>query len=324
MDNIRVNLVITHQCNLNCQYCVQKKDNSNFTIELAQKLFSLLKNFEPKDKLEFHFYGGEPLLFLDQIKKIVKFLLSIDKSFKFSITTNGTLLNDKVCDFLIQNEFIVYISLDGDLETQLINRNNSSKLDSYCNIRKYARKLVRNLKDIRVTMVINNKKLQNIVKNIFHINSLGFKKIFISPVCGIVWKKKEINNFKHELIYLLSKNDKLMKKNIIIDNLKNLQPEIQILHNNKLKGFSIDCDGSIYVGDGSEWSFKNKNDFYLSNINKYNKFRKIIQDACIRHKKNLLKRKKIIKKVLGKAYKSNRIINKLLFQYLSKIKNFEF
>jgi len=117
-------LNITEKCNLRCKYCVYsgtyyyERTHSNYsmewnTIEKSLK-FYLSNKFFKSDNKYISFYGGEPLLELEKIKNIIEYIC---KNFKnkcyFSMTINGTLLNEEIIKFLIKNSFFLTISLDG-------------------------------------------------------------------------------------------------------------------------------------------------------------------------------------------------------------------
>lgn len=117
---------VTDDCNLNCAYCslgelykghyerIGRKININYAINLLEYIF----NIKPKNtKLFISFYGGEPLLNMDSIKRIVEVSkkLNIEKQLEleYTMTTNATLIHKHI-DFLVANNFIILISLDGN------------------------------------------------------------------------------------------------------------------------------------------------------------------------------------------------------------------
>jgi len=127
----QVTLEVTDNCNLNCEYCgygkfyrsYDKRDNKNLPVETAQHLLSFLFNYwnSPGNtsfqrNIFISFYGGEPLLNMPFIKEITRFIEESDTSrsrFSFSMTTNALLL-EKYMDFLVEHDFHLLISLDGN------------------------------------------------------------------------------------------------------------------------------------------------------------------------------------------------------------------
>lgn len=119
---------VTDSCNLNCTYCgyggmyevFDKRTHHNINVDSAKKFLKYiydLKSKSNKSKLMIGFYGGEPLLNMTFIKQIIEFanLLNIQQKvdIEYSTTTNATLIH-KYIDFLVENNFKILISLDGD------------------------------------------------------------------------------------------------------------------------------------------------------------------------------------------------------------------
>lgn len=147
-------LQVTQQCNLRCSYCAysgnyynREHSDKRMSFDLAQKAIDFyFAHSSETDKLAIAFYGGEPLLEFLLIQKCVEYAKarSGDKELIFYITTNGTLLTDKVIAFLAEHKFATTISLDGNKEEHDINRkfrngkgsfdlivNNLQKMKSY-------------------------------------------------------------------------------------------------------------------------------------------------------------------------------------------------
>jgi uncharacterized protein len=124
---------VTEKCNLSCKYCGYGElyhkgiDRSNRTLnfEDARALIEYLSSLWNSDfyqssnrGIEIGFYGGEPLVNMSFIKRVVEFCVNTplkEDYFKFNMTTNGVLL-DKYIDFLVKYNFNINISLDGDFE----------------------------------------------------------------------------------------------------------------------------------------------------------------------------------------------------------------
>lgn len=120
-------LNITDACNFNCRYCFVNQAPNNMSFQVANDACQwLLKNTE---KPSIFFFGGEPTLRWDDI--IIPIVQKYP-NFKYSITTNGFVLDKQKIDFLADNDFSVMLSMDGNKETQEYNRsiNSFEKLDS--------------------------------------------------------------------------------------------------------------------------------------------------------------------------------------------------
>ena len=119
-------LHIAHSCNLNCSYCFASQgkyhgERALMSFEVGkQALDFLVKNSGKRHNLEVDFFGGEPLMNFDVVKQLVAYARSIEKdagkNFRFTLTTNGMLIDDDVIDFANRECHNVVLSLDGRKE----------------------------------------------------------------------------------------------------------------------------------------------------------------------------------------------------------------
>ena len=119
-------LHVAHTCNLNCSYCFASQgkyhgDRAVMSYEVGkQALDFLVKNSGSRHNLEVDFFGGEPLMNFDVVKRLVAYARSIEKeagkNFRFTLTTNGMLIDDDVIDFANREMSNVVLSLDGRKE----------------------------------------------------------------------------------------------------------------------------------------------------------------------------------------------------------------
>lgn len=119
-------LHIAHTCNLNCSYCFASQgkyhgDRAVMSFEVGkQALDFLVANSGSRKNLEVDFFGGEPLMNFDVVRELVAYARSIEKEhnkkFRFTLTTNGLLIDDDVIEFANQEMSNVVLSLDGRKE----------------------------------------------------------------------------------------------------------------------------------------------------------------------------------------------------------------
>ncbi len=119
-------LHIAHTCNLNCSYCFASQgkyhgDRAIMSFEVGkQALDFLVEHSGTRRNLEVDFFGGEPLMNFDVVKQLVAYARSIEKekgkNFRFTLTTNGMLIDDDVIDFCNKEMSNVVLSLDGRKE----------------------------------------------------------------------------------------------------------------------------------------------------------------------------------------------------------------
>ena len=128
----KLTLQITQNCNLRCSYCAysgkynQRTHNQNsMSVETLQKSIDfVMKRSDGVERLNIGFYGGEPLLEFQKIRKAIGYIKEkyAGRKVDYSITTNGTIVNDEILTFFIENDFNIMISLDGPKEMHNRNR----------------------------------------------------------------------------------------------------------------------------------------------------------------------------------------------------------
>lgn len=119
-------LHIAHTCNLNCSYCFAsqgkyKGERALMSFEVGKRALDfLVENSGSRRNLEVDFFGGEPLMNFDVVKRLVQYARSIEKekgkNFRFTLTTNGVLIDDDVIEFANKEMSNVVLSLDGRKE----------------------------------------------------------------------------------------------------------------------------------------------------------------------------------------------------------------
>ncbi len=117
---------IAHSCNLNCAYCFASQgkyqgERALMSLEVGKRALDfLIENSGNRRNLEVDFFGGEPLMNFDVVKEMVAYARSREKetgkNFRFTLTTNGVLIDDDVIDFANREMSNVVLSLDGRKE----------------------------------------------------------------------------------------------------------------------------------------------------------------------------------------------------------------
>ncbi|MBO7187937.1 MAG: thioether cross-link-forming SCIFF peptide maturase [Clostridia bacterium] len=186
-------LHIAHTCNLNCEYCFASQgkyhgDRALMSFEVGKRAFDfLIENSGTRRNLEVDFFGGEPLMNFEVVKQLVEYARSVEKkfnkNFRFTLTTNGMLIDDQVIDFVNKEMSNVVLSLDGRKEVHDNFRVDYAGNGSYDKIVPKFKKLVesRGGKDyyMRGTFTHANTDFTN---DIFHMADLGFKELSMEPV----------------------------------------------------------------------------------------------------------------------------------------------
>jgi len=186
-------LHIAHTCNLTCDYCFAKQGNfcgerALMSFEVGKRAIDfLIEHSGSRKNLEVDFFGGEPLMNFDVVKQIVAYARSIEKehnkNFRFTLTTNGMLIDDDVIDFANRECHNVVLSLDGRKEVHDFLRKTASGKGSYDIIVPKFQKLVESRGGkgyyMRGTFTHNN---PDFVNDILHMLDLGFTELSMEPV----------------------------------------------------------------------------------------------------------------------------------------------
>lgn len=186
-------LHVAHDCNLRCKYCFASTGDFGhgrklMTAETGKRAIDfLLANSGDRHNLELDFFGGEPLMNFGVVKEVVEYARSKEKehnkNFRFTITTNGMLLDDEKIDYINKEMSNVVLSLDG---RKAVNDRMRPRVDgsgSYDKIVNRYRQLVagRGDKDYYVRGTFTKYNL-DFAKDVLHINDLGFDQLSIEPV----------------------------------------------------------------------------------------------------------------------------------------------
>ena len=186
-------LHIAHDCNLACKYCFAEEGEYKgkrelMSYEVGKKALDfLVANSGSRKNLEVDFFGGEPLMNFQVVKDLVKYGRSIEeksnKHFRFTLTTNGVLLNDEIMEFANENMDNVVLSIDGRKEIHDMMRPFPKGDGSYDLIVpkfiKFADSRNQEKYYVRGTFTHNNLDFS---KDVLHLADLGFKQISVEPV----------------------------------------------------------------------------------------------------------------------------------------------
>lgn len=186
-------LHIAHDCNMRCKYCFADtgdfhRERSLMSLEVAKKAIDfLLEKSGPIKNLELDFFGGEPLLNFDVVKETVKYgreqEKKLGKNIRFTITTNGSLLDDESIDFINENMSNVVLSIDGRKEVNDRIRTYLDGSGTYDDILPKYQKLVEKRTNgtyyVRGTYTREN---LDFAKDVISLAEAGFDQISVEPV----------------------------------------------------------------------------------------------------------------------------------------------
>jgi len=275
-DNVKLNysdetpikalcLNISHDCNMSCEYCFAGKGDYGHEKKLMDEetgmnaINFLVRNSKSRRNLEVDFFGGEPLLNFDAVKNIVASTRELEKEYnknvRFTLTTNGTLLDGEKINFINENISNIVLSLDGLKETNdgMRKYGGAGESSVYSEIVPLYQKLAaeRNgkYKDYYIRGTFTRKNL-DFAKDVIHIRGLGFINVSVEPVVA-----EEDNGYairKEDLPVIFKEYEKLAKE--IIRREKKQENTFNFFH------FNIDLENGPCVykrskgcGSGSEY-----------------------------------------------------------------------
>ncbi len=186
-------LHVAHACNLNCEYCFASQgryqgQRALMPYEVGVRAIDyLIENSGPHKTLDVDFFGGEPLMNWNVVKRLVAYARGREaesgKRFRFTLTSNGMLVDDDVIEFSNREMYNVVMSLDGRKAVHDHFRRDYAGEGSYERIvplfQKFARSRGKRSYYMRGTFTHHN---TDFLKDILHIADLGFTEISMEPV----------------------------------------------------------------------------------------------------------------------------------------------
>ena len=186
-------LHVAHTCNLNCSYCFAsqgkyKGERALMSLDVGKRALDfLIENSGERTNLEVDFFGGEPLMNWDVVKDIVRYGRELEKKtgkhFRFTLTTNGVLVDDDVIEFSNREMHNVVMSIDGRREVHDYYRKDLAGNGSYDRIIPKFQKFAKARGDtgyyVRGTFTHRNVDFTN---DLFHLADLGFTQLSMEPV----------------------------------------------------------------------------------------------------------------------------------------------
>lgn len=214
-------LHIAHDCNLACQYCFAEEGEYHgrralMSFEVGRKALDfLVANSGNRVNLEVDFFGGEPLMNWQVVKDLVEYGRSLEqpchKKFRFTLTTNGVLLNDEILEFANREMANIVLSIDGRRQVHDRMRPFRTGQGSYDLVVPKFQKVAQSRDQmnyyVRGTYTHYNK---DFAADVLHLADLGFRQISVEPVVAQPADAYAIT--QEDLPELLAEYDKLAKE----------------------------------------------------------------------------------------------------------------
>lgn len=199
-------LEINQRCNLKCRYCyLGEKSGSKMSLETAHRAIDIAFNktaIHRDRKLWIDFVGGESFLDMDMIRDLVDYILKKNEQHQykllFSVTTNATIFNQEIVDFLVEKNFGLKVSIDGDKTVNDLNRVASagySVHDKVLSNLEYLKQFEKRTgRYVQVTNVITGNNFDKYFDTLVYLTSeLGFKIIDTAIDVGFNWTDQQMD-----------------------------------------------------------------------------------------------------------------------------------
>ena len=276
-------LHVSHDCNLRCKYCFASTGDfgtghrMTMDFETAKRAIDWVGAKSGKRRnIEIDFFGGEPLMAMDTVKRTVEYARSLEKEhnkvFRFTITTNGVLLNDETIEYINREMSNVVLSLDGRQPVNDRMRPTVNGKGSYEVIVPKFQKLVagRGTKDYYVRGTFTRDNL-DFSQDVLHMGDLGFRHVSVEPASGplddpFAIKEEDLEKVEAEYEKLAGQ---LMER-----------PDINFFHFNvdlaqgpcvikRLRGCGAGCEYVAITPDGDIYpchQFVGKEEYRMGNV----------------------------------------------------------
>ncbi len=218
-------LHVAHDCNLACRYCFAEEGEYHgrralMSFETGKKALDfLVKNSGARRNLEVDFFGGEPLMNWETVKKLVAYGRSIEqengKNFRFTLTTNGVLLDDEVMEFCNREMDNVVLSIDGRKEVHDRMRPFRKGAGSYDVILPKFLKFAEQRRRLGLKYYVRGTYTRwntDFAADVLHLADLGFDQISVEPV---VAPKEAPYSLREEDIPVLERQYDILAREMI-------------------------------------------------------------------------------------------------------------
>ena len=206
-----VDLFVTEECNMNCDYCFHKQSPLKLDLETGKKILDKLKEMSP-DNMKLNFFGGEPLLYPKLVLGLMHYSNEIwgKDNVGFHVVTNGTYFDEEVFKEFLNQKMKIQFSIDGDETTQMEHRKGNFKLVTE-NIKKTVAMFPKDMLNVRMT--ITPKTVGRLSINVpFIREELGITQIMHHATMEDNWDNEILEVYEKQLQQLYHYR-RFLKKN---------------------------------------------------------------------------------------------------------------
>lgn len=189
---LRYTLCVTERCNLRCSYCYVEKSTRTMSPAVAQQAVDFVfARASGAATVDIGFFGGEPLLELPLLERLTELIHGHPRydpaRVGLGLTSNGTLFDDTVAAFLLENRIRLCISCDGRPDVHDRCRRSASGEGSGRDVERCLRRALEALPSLRVNAVYGPETLEDLPDTVAYLSSLGVRQIYLNPDVAASW-----------------------------------------------------------------------------------------------------------------------------------------
>lgn len=202
----RMELFITEDCNLRCDYCFVEGKNPSHAMspETARKAIDFLfAESRGEKRLSLFFMGGEPFLAFDLMRTTVEYAEQrakrCEKTVDFSVTTNGTLFAEEILAYCAQHRISFLLSLDGARESHDRHRKTVSGKGSFDRIMRWLPRMKQHQPYMGARVTVHPDAVHELLDNIRFLADQGINHFIIGPASGLEWSGEELETYEAQM-----------------------------------------------------------------------------------------------------------------------------
>lgn len=253
------NIFVTNRCNLACKYCYegQNKLQESFTKEKIDWLIRFMEKYNVRgDSVPVNFHGGEPLLEIDSIEEISKRVKEKYVTAGLSVTTNGTVMSERIAKVLIETGMEITISIDGRKECHDKYRKYHDGMGSHDIVMKNIKFLQEvGAMNLRYRLTFDSETVKDLADNIEYLAENNIKNVVPAPnYFDIRWNDDSVQIFKENILKLRRMKEKNQDDLLYIPYTDGYEIKPKGLCQGGFGSYHISANGDIYpcsyvVGD---------------------------------------------------------------------------
>jgi uncharacterized protein len=204
VDATKVSIFVTHRCNLRCRYCYNGNSfERTMSWETARRAVDFAFDYAESTRgisgdggpLILSFFGGEPSLARDVVEPLVDYAREQSsrrgRKLRFSLPTNGTLLDDHWLDFLVANEFRIQVSLDGARQAQNATRCFADGRSSWPDVSRNLARLSATPLEVIVVSIVDPRNVRFLAEGFPVLRQLGVRHLYYVPNLSATWSEAD-------------------------------------------------------------------------------------------------------------------------------------